>query len=134
VHARAAPTRRLPSGRQDFARSWTNLTANSEGAVTSFWDFDWGAALERGASGGGFPDETIFATAYGAGRGALSGPCTLPGRRARGPPASAFVPLGFRWQFTWQEWLLHGALPSNGHRPRAPAGARGGAAQRARPP
>jgi len=93
VHARAAPTRRLPSGRQDFARSWTNLTANSEGAVTSFWDFDWGAALERGASGGGFPDETIFATAYGAGRGPYPDPVPCRGG-ARGPPASALVPLG----------------------------------------
>ena len=48
---------------QDFARSWTNLTANSEGAVTSFWDFDWGATLQRDSQDS-FPDETIFATAY----------------------------------------------------------------------
>ncbi|KAK9845742.1 hypothetical protein WJX81_001203 [Elliptochloris bilobata] len=48
---------------QDFAKSWTNLTANSEGAVTSFWDFDWGATLQRNSEDS-FPDETIFATAY----------------------------------------------------------------------
>ena len=48
---------------QDFARTWTNLTANSEGAVTSFWDFDWGATLQRNTKDS-FPDETIFATAY----------------------------------------------------------------------
>ena len=33
---------------QDFGHSWVNLTANSGGAVASFWDFDWGASLHRG--------------------------------------------------------------------------------------
>lgn len=32
---------------QDFARSWKNLTAESNGRIASFWDFEWGASLER---------------------------------------------------------------------------------------
>ena len=31
---------------QDFAASWTNLTANSAGRVSSFRDFDWGCKME----------------------------------------------------------------------------------------
>lgn len=31
--------------------------------MTSFWDFDWGATLQRDSQDS-FPDETIFATAY----------------------------------------------------------------------
>ncbi len=32
---------------QDFARTWKNLTAESGGRIASFWDFEWGASLER---------------------------------------------------------------------------------------
>lgn len=32
---------------QDFARSWKNLTAESNGVIASFWDFEWGASLKR---------------------------------------------------------------------------------------
>lgn len=31
---------------QDFGASWTNLTANSAGRVSSFRDFDWGCKLD----------------------------------------------------------------------------------------
>lgn len=49
---------------QDFGHNWVNLTQNSGGAVASFWDFDWGAALHRGEARRGFPDETILASVY----------------------------------------------------------------------
>lgn len=48
---------------QDFGRHWQNLTANSGGRVASFWDFDWGANVDKGSSGS-FKDETILATVY----------------------------------------------------------------------
>jgi hypothetical protein len=35
----------------------------SNGAIASFWDFDWGARLHRGKRNS-YPDETILATAY----------------------------------------------------------------------
>jgi len=54
---------------QDFAGSWRNLTAESGGAVASFWDYDWGANLLLKKGGGikspsTVKDTTIFATAY----------------------------------------------------------------------
>ena len=48
---------------QDFGKGWTNLTANSNGAIASFWDFDWGANIHR-SERRSFPDETILATVY----------------------------------------------------------------------
>ncbi|KAL4423249.1 hypothetical protein ABPG77_000041 [Micractinium sp. CCAP 211/92] len=48
---------------QDFAATWTNLTANSEGRVASFRDFDWGCKMDMFA-GKPMPDEAIFATVY----------------------------------------------------------------------
>ena len=48
---------------QDFGKGWTNLTANSYGAIASFWDFDWGANIHR-TEKRSFPDETILATVY----------------------------------------------------------------------
>lgn len=30
---------------QDFATSWTNLTEQSQGRISSFRDFDWGAKM-----------------------------------------------------------------------------------------
>lgn len=48
---------------QDFGKGWTNLTANSKGAIASFWDFDWGATIHR-SERRAFPDETILATVY----------------------------------------------------------------------
>ena len=48
---------------QDFGKGWTNLTANSNGAIASFWDFDWGASIHR-TEKRSFPDETILATVY----------------------------------------------------------------------
>jgi len=47
---------------QDFGRGWTNLTANSGGAIASFRDFDWGANIHRNEKTP--PDETILATVY----------------------------------------------------------------------
>ena len=40
-----------------------NLTENSNGAIASFWDFDWGANIHRNERRA-FPDETILATVY----------------------------------------------------------------------
>lgn len=48
---------------QDFAGTWTNLTAQSKGRISSFRDFDWGAKMAMFA-GEPTPDETIFATVY----------------------------------------------------------------------
>ena len=48
---------------QDFGKGWTNLTANSNGLIAAFWDFDWGANLHR-SERRTFPDETILATVY----------------------------------------------------------------------
>ena len=48
---------------QDFGGSWTNLTAKSGGAVSAFWDFDWGAHLHLGKQSP-YKDTTILATAY----------------------------------------------------------------------
>ncbi len=48
---------------QDFGKGWTNLTANSNGAIAAFWDFDWGANIHR-TEKRSFPDETILATVY----------------------------------------------------------------------
>jgi hypothetical protein len=48
---------------QDFGESWTNLTANSAGRVSSFRDYDWGCKMEKYA-GKPTPDEAIFATVY----------------------------------------------------------------------
>jgi sortilin len=55
---------------QDFAGTWTNLTAASGGAVASFWDYDWGANLLKAgrAPGSAVKDATIFATAYESAR------------------------------------------------------------------
>lgn len=50
---------------QDFGRTWANLTANSQGRIAAFVDFDWGAELYTwGESNDSYRDETIFATAY----------------------------------------------------------------------
>ena len=51
---------------QDFGKSWTNLTENSEGRIASFVDFDWGALLNPfwGADEKEAEDPTIFATVY----------------------------------------------------------------------
>lgn len=48
---------------QDFGASWTNLTANSNGRISSFRDFDWGCKMDMFA-GKPTPDEAIFATMY----------------------------------------------------------------------
>jgi hypothetical protein len=32
---------------QDFGATWLNLTANSNGRIASFRDFDWGAQLDK---------------------------------------------------------------------------------------
>ena len=40
-----------------------NLTEKSGGAVSAFWDFDWGAHLHTGAVSP-YTDKTILATAY----------------------------------------------------------------------
>jgi hypothetical protein len=58
---------------KDFAKSWTNLTANSKGAVGAFWDFDWGANMLHWNTTAGFTDETILATAY-ENKDAMKGP------------------------------------------------------------
>ena len=60
---RSSPTGHACAPAQDFGHSWVNLTANSDGAVASFWDFDWGATLHRGDKRA-FVDETILATVY----------------------------------------------------------------------
>ncbi|KAK9806438.1 hypothetical protein WJX73_007437 [Symbiochloris irregularis] len=50
---------------QDFGRSWSNLTDNSQGRIAAFVDFDWGSDLYRwGEANDTIRDETIFATAY----------------------------------------------------------------------
>ena len=52
-----------PRVAQDFGQSWKNLTAASQGAVASFWDFDWGAHMHvQGKTP--YKAETILATAY----------------------------------------------------------------------
>lgn len=49
----------------DFGASWKNLTAASGGAVSAFWDFEWGAAVtSAGASKTRAPDARILATGY----------------------------------------------------------------------
>lgn len=48
---------------KDYGRSWNNLTAASNGKVTSVRDFEWGAKLEKYAKSK-TPDEAIFATVY----------------------------------------------------------------------
>ncbi|GAB4816671.1 hypothetical protein N2152v2_003717 [Parachlorella kessleri] len=48
---------------KDFAVSWTNLTEQSGGRISSFRDYDWGAKMAMFA-GKPTPDETIFATVY----------------------------------------------------------------------
>ncbi|KAL4860184.1 Vacuolar protein sorting/targeting protein 10 [Chlorella vulgaris] len=48
---------------QDFGGSWTNLTANSAGRISSFRDYDWGCRMDMYA-GKPTPDEAIFATMY----------------------------------------------------------------------
>ena len=57
-------TNRCPNAAlQDFGKGWLNLTENSNGAIASFWDFDWGANIHR-TERRAFPDETILATVY----------------------------------------------------------------------
>ena len=70
VHAAAASEAISPLQRhqhaldaQDFGGSWVNLTAKSGGAVSAFWDFDWGAHLHSGKTSP-YKDTTILATAY----------------------------------------------------------------------
>ena len=50
---------------QDFGKQWSNLTANSQGRIAAFVDFDWGSELYGwGEANDTILDETIFATAY----------------------------------------------------------------------
>lgn len=48
---------------KDFGSSWTNLTANSAGRISSFRDYDWGCKMDKFANKP-TPDEAIFATVY----------------------------------------------------------------------
>ena len=49
---------------EDFGQSWTSLTHNSNGRISAFVDFEWGARMHQDPHFADYNDKTIFATVY----------------------------------------------------------------------